>query len=274
MASKRRPASAIFLTAWFGLFTVFVVYGFSQPWRTPLASKEGGGIDGVISYLLLSTGVLVVVGHAVLCLFIWKSTGKDPASYHRPAHKTEVLWGIIPAVVMVLVSEVGVLALASPVWKQLYVDEPKDPLVVEVVGKQFEWFMRYPGKDGAFGRYDLSLIDTEESNVLGLDEDDDAALDDVVRRSVLYLPVGRPVVLKLRSQDVIHSFFVPNFRVKQDLIPGFGTQLRFTPSETGKFELACAELCGLGHYTMRGKVFVVEPREFEEWLAKQSTFGG
>jgi cytochrome c oxidase subunit 2 len=111
---------------------------------------------------------------------------------------------------------------------------------------------------------------------MGLDDRDAAALDDIVKRNVLHLPAGRPVVIRLRSYDVIHSFFVPAFRVKQDLIPGFPTRLQFTPTRVGEYELACAELCGLNHFQMRGQVKVVEPAAYEAWLVEQAkyTLGG
>ena len=118
----------------------------------------------------------------------------------------------------------------------------------------------------------MKLMDVE--NPIGIDEGDDKSLDDIWKRGLLVVPVGRPVVLQMWSRDVIHSFFVPHFRVKQDLIPGFTTRMKFTPTRTGTFELVCTELCGLGHYKMRGEVRVVEPAEYEAWLAKQFTFGG
>ncbi len=276
MAQASRPASAFLLVAFFALLTLAVVVGFFVPWRSAVASMEGRGIDSVITYLLVSVGVLVVIGHAVLVWFLWRGSaaGAMQKKYRKPSTRHELLWSLIPVLVMMLVSEAGVLVVASPTWKALYIDEPSDPLVVEVVGKQFEWLVRYPGRDGVFGKTDLGLVDPQEGNPLGVDEDDDQALDDVVKVGTLYLPKDRPVVIRLHTQDVIHSFFVPHFRVKQDLIPGFPTRVKFTPTRTGDYELACSELCGLGHYRMRGTVHVLEPDEFEAWLAKQATFGG
>ena len=145
---------------------------------------------------------------------------------------------------MLIVSEAGVLVVSGPVWESLYAEEPKNPVFLEVVGKQFEWYIRYPGKDGKFGESDLKRVN-ETDNLFGLDDFDDAAQDDIIKRGQICLPVGRPVVLRLRTYDVIHSFFVPEFRVKQDLLPGYPTRLKFTPMREGEFDLACAELCGL-----------------------------
>ncbi|MHC4340192.1 MAG: cytochrome c oxidase subunit II [Planctomycetota bacterium] len=276
MANGGRSKTAFFIVVFFSVLTVVSIYGFTRPWRSEVATQEGSGIDGVITYLLVATGVLVVVGHFVLVRFIWRSSSGNSSGYRRPSGKVEWTWGIIPVILMILIAEGGVLGLASPVWSKLYIEEAQDPLVLEVVGKQFEWFIRFPGKDGVFGDYDFDEVDGVD-NPLGLIDDPEtnpAAQDDIVKRGTLYLPVGREVVIRLRTHDVIHSFFVPQFRLKQDLIPGFPTRVKFTPTKIGDYELACAELCGLGHYRMRGTVHVREPIEFEEWLSRQMPFGG
>jgi len=268
MESGKRPPVVTGLVVFFALITLVTVVLFCLPWRPDVASEEGKGIDAVITYLLYATGALVVLGHVVLIRFLWRGDGEKP--YARPTARVEWMWGILPVVVMMLLSEAGVLVVGAPTWKKLYIDEPADPLEVEVVGKQFEWLVRYPGADGEFGAYDFRWVDGQD-NPMGLDEEDDAAADDIVQ-SRLFLPVGRPVRIRLRTHDVIHSFFVPEFRVKQDTIPGFATEVKFTPTRTGEFELACAELCGLGHYTMNTKVIVLEPGEFEKELASKPGF--
>lgn len=268
-----RSTSLYLLAGFLGLFTLLTVAGFMMGWRTEVVTHEGEGIDGVITYLLWTTGALVVIGHVVLIWFLWKYTSGKAAAYNRPNKRTQLIWGMLPVVVLLLVSEGGVLAVATPVWKSLYIDQPKDPFLVEVVGKQFEWYVRYPGPDGKFGKVDFKEVDAVE-NQIGLLDSDDAGLDDIVKNGVLTIPKGRPCVIRLRTQDVIHSFFVPQFRVKQDLISGFPTRIKFTPLKAGEYELACAELCGLGHYNMKGKVVVKEPAEFEAWLARQEPFYG
>ena len=160
---------------------------------------------------------------------------------------------------MALVSESGVIILGMPAWEQLYGDPPKDALEVELVGKQFGWIVRYPGEDGVFGATDPYLVD-DMDNPLGLDDEDPAAEDDIVLDGLMHLPVDRPVVVLLRTHDVLHSFTVAEMRIKQDLVPGLTTKVQFEPTRTGKFEIACAELCGLGHYRMRGELFVESGR--------------
>jgi len=149
--------------------------------------------------------------------------------------------------------------------------------VVEVTGEQFAWNVHYPGPDGKFGRTDLKLIDVQ-SNPLGLDRSDAAAKDDVTTLNQLYLPLNKPVIVKLRSKDVIHSFNVPEFRVKQDAIPGLTIPIWFIPNVTTaemrtrtanpefQYEIACAQLCGLGHFRMRGFVTVESAADFQKWM--------
>jgi cytochrome c oxidase subunit 2 len=139
---------------------------------------------------------------------------------------------------------------------------------VEVVGRQFFWVVRYPGPDGQFGRTSPALINTDSP--LGLDRGDPAAADDVVLLNEMQLPKGRPALVRLRSTDVIHSFWVPELRVKQNAVPGMEIDIWFTPTQVGSYELACNQICGLGHYRMRGLLGVSEEAEFERWLAEQA----
>jgi cytochrome c oxidase subunit II len=171
------------------------------------------------------------------------------------------------------------VAFAIPLWaaRVEHVPSASEALIVQVTGEQFAWNVHYAGPDGVFGRTDIKLLDLQ-SNPLGLDRDDPAAKDDVVTLNQLYLPVNRPVVIRLRSKDVIHSFGVPEFRVKQDAIPGLTIPIWFVPnvttaemrSRTGKaefqYEIACAQLCGLGHARMRGFVTVQTADEFQTWM--------
>jgi cytochrome c oxidase subunit 2 len=137
---------------------------------------------------------------------------------------------------------------------------------IEVTGAQFQWYFRYPGPDGVFGRTDAAkFANPAEGNPLGLDPADPAARDDVVS-SIMVVPVGRTVQLHLRAQDVVHSLFIPAMRFKQDAVPGMEIHTRITPTKAGDYEIACAELCGLGHYRMRAVVRVVTQQEFEQWL--------
>jgi cytochrome c oxidase subunit II len=158
---------------------------------------------------------------------------------------------------------------ALGLWAQITSAPPADAFVVEVTGQQFAWNIRYPGKDGIFGRTDPKLVSPEASNFIGLDRSDPNAADDIMMQNQLFLPAGRPVRVRIRSLDVIHSFFLPNFRVKQDAMPGMTVETWFVPTQTGDFEIACAQHCGLGHYRMRGQVHVVPASELEARI-KQS----
>jgi cytochrome c oxidase subunit 2 len=275
-----RTSAAKGLIGLFAALTAITVVGFLLPWRRLVASEEGKGIDLTITYLLVVAGILVVAGHVILIRFIWKSASGGEVAYGRPSKRAEWLWSIVPVLLLLAVSEAGVLLVSGPVWESLYAEEPDNPVIVEVVGKQFEWFVHYPGADGKLGDVELRRVDEASGNFMGLGMDelgfvtDEVAKDDIVKRGQLYLPVGRPAVIRLRTLDVIHSFFVPEFRVKQDLLPGYPTRIKFTPTREGVFDLACAELCGLGHYTMKGEVHVVKPEEFEAWIRTQPKFGG
>ena len=156
------------------------------------------------------------------------------------------------------------------VWNA-FVQVPEEATDVEVVAQQWSWAYRLPGEDGALGRSDARLIDID--NPLGVDPDDPAGGDDViVESSELHLPVGQPVKVLLRSIDVLHDFYVPEFRAKMDMVPGMITYFWFTPTETGEFEVLCAELCGVGHAFMRGSVFVDTEVDYLAWLGEQATF--
>jgi cytochrome c oxidase subunit 2 len=162
------------------------------------------------------------------------------------------------------------LAPGLIVWHQ-FVSVPADATEVEVMGQQWMWSYRLPGKDGRLGTSDARKISSD--NPMGLNSDDPAGLDDVVIQSDdLHLPVGKPVKVLLRSIDVLHDFYVPEFRAKMDMIPGSVTYYWFTPTRTGTFEVLCAELCGAAHAQMRSKVVVEEEKEYHAWLEKQHTF--
>jgi len=171
------------------------------------------------------------------------------------------------------------IGFSVPLWANRVdrVPPDKDAFVVEVTAEQFAWNIHYPGPDGSFGKTDIAKIDVE-SNPLGLDREDPAGKDDVTTVNQLHLPKGKPVVIKLRSKDVIHCFNIPEFRIKQDVVPGLTIPVWFEPTLTtaemraklGKpefqYEIACAQLCGLGHYRMRGFVTIHSQEEFQTWM--------
>ena len=172
--------------------------------------------------------------------------------------------------IAVAVIEVALLVFyAIPVWAKRVTNFPagNDAVIVRVTGHQFAWEVQYPGADGKFGRTDQKLVSAE--NLLGIDRKDPDAKDDIVTSNQLNLPVDRPVLVHLSSQDVIHSFGLYEMRVKQDAIPGLDIPVWFIPNRTGEYEITCSQLCGLGHYRMKGFVTVQSAADFDKWMAEQ-----
>jgi len=200
-----------------------------------------------------------------LGLYIWRFRYREGAqgSYWHESHKVEMVWTLGTAVVLLPIVFSG-LAL----WTRVQAAPPDDAIVVEAVGAQFQWDFRYPGADGRFGAFRPELYSL--SNSLGVDPEDAAAADDFFRTNQLVLPVNRPAHIRLRSKDLQHAFFLPNFRVKQDLVPGMATSVTFTPVKVGEYEIACAELCGLGHYRMRAFLSVMSEADYQNWLSEQA----
>jgi len=200
-------------------------------------------VDGLFRLILWITGIIFVVVELLLLFFLFRYRHREGrrAHYTHGSNRLEVIWTIVPAVICV------VLALLSrATWADIKQHIPKEGVQIEITAEQFAWNIRYAGADNRFG--------TE---------------DDVLSLNQLHVPVGQPVVVTLHSKDVIHSFFLPEFRVKQDAVPGLSTRIWFEGTRTGHWEIACAELCGLGHYRMKGFVTVETPEEFHKWLADQ-----
>ena len=240
------------------------LYARGHWWLPPLASLHGAQIDRLFYSTLIVTGAVFVLVHVLLALFVWRyaAHGDRRALYWHDNRKLELTWTIIPAIALVVM-----VSMSGIVWARIHLGAPPEGLVVDVRAEQFAWLSRYPGPDGRLGRVDPALIDPR-TNRMGLDPRDPASADDVVSAE-LHLVVGRPARLSLRSTGVIHSFFIPAFRVKQDTVPGMTIETWFTPTREGEYEIACAELCGIGHYAMRGKVQVQSQQAFDAWLADQ-----
>lgn len=257
------------LVIWF--IPIAVVALGARGWLPPLASEHGAGIDRMINYLLVTVGGLFVVGHVALGYFIWRFSREDRVTYRLASAKVERRWSLIPILLMTLIAEGGVFVLGLPVWAKFYgAAPPPGSIPVEVTAEQFAWNIRYPGQDGVFGRTDPRLISLD--NPLGLDPEDPAAQDDLVLLDELYLPVNIPARIRLRSKDTLHSFFLPHLRVKQDAVPGMTIEIWFVPMEVGTYEIACAELCGFGHFQMRGLLRVLPREEFQQWSKEEPSF--
>jgi cytochrome c oxidase subunit II len=244
-----------------------VVFHFLSPWWwTPIASNWAY-IDHTIIITFWITGVVfvAVVLFTAYCVYRFRHRPGNTAHY-EPESKLLEMW-------LTVVTGVGVAAMLAPglyVWHQ-FVTVPADATEIEVVGRQWSWAYRLPGKDGRLGTSDTRNVSPD--NPLGVNANDPNGKDDVViDGDDLHLPIGKPVKVLLRSIDVLHDFYVPEFRSKMDMIPGLVTYFWFTPTRTGTFDVLCAELCGVGHPAMRGKVIVEEEGKYQAWLEKQQTF--
>jgi cytochrome c oxidase subunit 2 len=244
-----------------------VVFHILSPWYfTPIASNWGM-IDDTVSITFWVTGFVFVAVNLFLayCVVRYRHT-KGKRAMYEPENKKLEGW-------LVALTALGVVAMLAPglvVWAK-FVDVPKDAAVFEVVGKQWYWGYRFPGNDGVLGTADARFI--SDKNPFGINPDDPHGQDDVLIASPeVHLPMGRPFKALLRSIDVLHNFTVPQFRVKMDLVPGLVTYVWFTATRTGKFDVLCEELCGVAHFTMRGKVVVEEESAFRAWLSSYPTF--
>jgi len=263
-SAGRRLAAAVWVLAVF-----VVVMALSRVWLPLLASEHGAGVDRMLHYLMVTAGLMLLGGHVFLGYMLWRFSGREAATAGGAPEHRERRWSLAAAAFMALVAEGGVLALGLPVWNRYFLSEaPGNALTIEVTAEQFAWNVRYAGTDGEFGRTDPKLITLD--NPLGLDSRDKRGADDIVSLNVMHAVAGRPVRIRLRSKDVIHSFFLPNFRVKQDAVPGMTVEVWFTPTRQGRFELACTQLCGFGHYEMKGVLIVQTAEEFARWTAEQS----
>jgi len=228
-------------------------------WLPENINLHGGVIDSLFLFILALTGVIFLGTNVALVLFMWNydaAKNAQPVTFTHGSHTLEVVWSILPAATLVFIAIYQMDAWADAKMRRPTIagpdgrlgtadDLPKPPLA-EITGRQFEWRIRYAGEDGVIG-----------------------TPDDVQLVNDLHLPVNEEVVLQIKSADVLHSFFLPNLRVKQDVVPGMRQFIWFQPIKTGVYDIVCAELCGWGHYKMRGRL-TVEPREqFDAWLAQR-----
>lgn len=268
MSSANKGGRTLAVAVWI-LAALAVFLAVSRDWFPALASVHGAGVDRMLRYTMATTGVMILAGHLALGYMLWRFGGRSRAASGIASERTQRNWSLAAAAFMALVAEGGVLALGFPVWNQYFgATAPPNALTLEVTAEQFAWNVRYAGPDGIFGASSPKLITLD--NPLGLDPSDPTGRDDIVGLNVLHAVAGRPVKIRLRSKDVVHSFFLPNLRVKQDAVPGMTIEFWFTPTRTGRFELACAQLCGFGHYEMKGLLIVQTPEEFAHWAAEQS----
>ena len=260
-------AVAFTLATFLVIFTVVTVYLFLAKiwWFPPAISDFGAQIDAQFHRTLIITGIVFVLAQLGLALAIFRSRDRgQKASFFEGNAVIEFIWTLATVIMFV-----GLGLYGEHAWAEAHFQgAARGALQLEVTGQQFAWNFRYAGPDGKFGGTKPELVSASSGNPLGLDPRDPASKDDVVS-PVAYVPVGQEVELLIKTQDVTHSFYVRELRLKQDAVPGMTIQMHFNATVPGEYELACAELCGLGHYRMRSFVNVVSRDEFDKWMRDQ-----
>ncbi len=252
-----------------GIVAGAVLLTLARVWWFPPLASNWGALDTMINVTVIVTGVAFIAVNLFIAYAVYKYRRRDGHRAFFLADNPRLEW------ILVWVTALGIVVLLAPglAYYARVISPPRDALVVEVLAQQWLWSYRYPGRDGVLGRTDINLV--SPTNPFGLDPEDPAGQDDVLAfAQPLRLPVGQPVLLRLRAIDVLHSFYVPEFRVKMDAVPGMVTQMWFTPTRVGTYQVVCAEFCGIGHYNMLGQVLVMEARDFEAWLQGQPTRTG
>jgi cytochrome c oxidase subunit 2 len=220
----------------------FVLGGMYNIWLPRDVSEHGRVIDGLFMFILYLTGIVFVATEMALFYFAWKYASNNttkPVKFTHGSHSLEVVWTILPAVTLLFIA-----IYQMDAWAAAKMRPPNIPITCEVTGRQFNWDFRYPGPDAEL-----------------------YTVDDIVRTDgKLYLPYGEEVLLKITSADVLHSFFLPNLRMKQDVVPGMDQRMWFKAVENGDFDIVCAELCGWGHYKMKGRIFLLPRDQYEAKL--------
>ena len=272
-----------------GLFIVFMVlslgvffwysFAFFEDYTLPVASEHGVVTDKLFWITMWITVVAFAIISIIMFVFIYQYQHREgqKAKYFPDNHYLELAWTIIPAIVLAVLIFTGLRA-----WNDITAPASKEAEVIEIIGQQFAWTTRYPGvKDNELGKNNYKLIDA--INEFGLDLTDKNSFDDF-KSLELHIPKGKEILLKIRAKDVLHSVFLPHFRVKMDAVPGMPTQFKFIATKTTEemraelsnpnfnYELACTEICGKGHFSMKMAVVVEEPEAYEKWKASQEAW--
>jgi cytochrome c oxidase subunit 2 len=273
--------AALFIVFMVGSLTWFFWYSFAhfKGYTLPVASEHGKHTDTLFWITMAVTVVAFVIISIVMFVFIYKYQYKEgyKAKFFPDNHYLELAWTIIPAIVLAVLIFTGLRA-----WNDITGPASKEAELIEVIGQQFAWTARYPGvKDQSLGKVNYKLIDAD--NEFGLDLRDKNTFDDF-KSLELHLPVDKEILLKIRAKDVLHSVFLPHFRVKMDAVPGMPTQFKFKVTKTTaemrdelgdpnfNYEMACTEICGRGHFSMKMPVVVEEEEAYEAWKAKQEAW--
>jgi len=286
--------------------TIFSFWKYSEILLPESSSEHGAGYDYLMLISFIIIFIVQTITQALLHYFGYKYRGKtgNKATFYAENHKLELIWTFIPMVVLAVLIGWGLYAWSNT----MDINDDDDPLIVELYAQQFNWQARYGGADNVLGGANVRMIDIDRANVLGLDESDSYATDDVIVKE-LHLPVGRKVNFKMRSQDVLHSAYMPHFRAQMNCVPGMTTEFSFTPIKTTAeirqdpdvidkvrrtnkiraeraangednsepweydYVLICNKICGKSHYNMQMKIIVETQEEYEAWMKTQQTFG-
>lgn len=278
-SSKTQAVLSIIFLVGGLILLVWSVYVFKGRFLPAPASMHGKYIDESFKLTLLFTGIVFLLTQILLFYFTFKYRfRKNAKAFFYPENtKLELAWTIIPSIVLTVLVINGVSH-----WYKIFKPAPENAMIIEATGKQFEWIIRYPGEDGVLGR--RNPVDSiSANNILGIDWSDPASRDDIIA-SDIHLMVNNPVLIRIRALDVLHSFYLPHFRVKMDAVPGTPTRFWFIPVKTTKqmrqeldnpdfnYELACAELCGAGHSSMRKLVVVDSELDYLDWITSQTSY--
>ncbi len=242
----------------------------SHHWWLPVGiSTIAPFIDRQMTFTFFVTGTVFVLAQLGLAYFVWKYRDRGDerkATYSHGNNALEASWTTACTILFI-----GLNLMGYHIWARVHFTGPEPgAMPVEVWGQQFQWYFRYPGPDRQFGPTHVEKMNDAAGNSLGLDRDHDQASKDDIVTATLAVPVNQPVELILRSKDVTHSFFVRELRLKQDTVPGMEIPIHFTATQTGRYEIACSQLCGLGHYKMRAFFQVMTREDFDKWLQQMA----
>jgi len=247
--------------------TIFILHVW---WPPPDISVHGAGIDRELGQTMVATGVLFVAAQLALAWFVWQGSSRREGRPIKqfPGGATPL---VVFAVVLVGIEILSLTFVGSKVWANIYIAPPDSgALHIDVQAEQFAYYFRHAGVDARFGGLHPDLIDDGSGNFFGLDPANDTTARDDIVASSLVIPVNQPILLTLHAKDVGHSFYVPDLRIQQDFVPGLVIPLHFTATHTGKYEIVCTQLCGLGHHTMRAFLEVMTRDQYDQWLKAQA----
>jgi cytochrome c oxidase subunit 2 len=263
----------------FGMIgAVYTITSLHSKMLPESASEHGVSIDNLMNTTYAIIGVVFVITHILLFWYAYKYQYKkeNKALFYPENHRLELIWTVIPTIVLTCLIVYGLST-----WNKITAEASKESMVIQLYAKQFDWTARYSGKDNLLGKSNFRLI--QGANTLGMDTTDENGKDDIITRE-LHLPVNVPILFKFNSRDVIHSAYLPHFRVQMNLVPGMTTRFGFTPTKTTeemrkitknpKFEylILCNKICGVAHYNMQMKVVVESKAQYDEWIGKQNPF--